>query len=236
MPSRNFINLNPEKRKAILDAALDQFSKDSFKYMRVSEFIRQAHISRASFYIYFEDKRDLYQAVLRRMYEEAGAVYMSCLREEKGCFYEASRRAIQEFKAQEQWRDYVSVGREILEDRTCRRLAMEVGMEFHGTEHRRRFFTQCYGEMNRSRYPKLGEEYFAHAVDLAAGLLLRTLIVNALDSPDMEEEGRAVRCQLMIVERALQNISGSEGYEAESKEPLFIGTANISNQEGSKEA
>ena len=51
----------------------------------------------------------------------------------------------------------------------------------------------------------------------------------------MEEEGRAVRCQLMIVERALQNISGSEGYEAESKEPLFIGTANISNQEGSKE-
>ena len=44
----------------------------------------------------------------------------------------------------------------------------------------------------------------------------------------MEEEGRAVRCQLMIVERALQNISGSEGYEAESKEPLFIGTANIS--------
>ena len=73
-------------------------------------------------------------------------------------------------------------------------------------------------------------------MDLAAGLLLRTLIVNALDSPDMEEEGRAVRCQLMIVERALQNISGSEGYEAESKEPLFIGTANISNQEGSKEA
>lgn len=84
MPSRNFINLNPEKRKAILDAALDQFSKDSFKYMRVSEFIRQAHISRASFYIYFEDKRDLYQAVLRRMYEEAGAVYMSCLRGREG--------------------------------------------------------------------------------------------------------------------------------------------------------
>lgn len=217
MPSRNFINLNPEKKKAILDAALERFSKDSFKDMRVSEFIRQAHISRASFYIYFEDKRDLYQAVLRRMYEEGGAVCMSCLREEKGCFYEASCRAIQEFKAQEQWPAYAAVAREILEDGACRGLAMEAGMEFHGTEHRRRFLTQCYGAMNRSRYPKLEEEYFACAVDLAAGLLLRTLIVNVLDSPDREEEERTVRCQLMIVERALQNISGSAGYEAESR-------------------
>ena len=99
---------------------------------------------------------------------------MSCSGKRRDAFMKRPAGQYEEFKAQEQWRDYVSVGREILEDRTCRRLAMEVGMEFHGTEHRRRFFTQCYGEMNRSRYPKLGEEYFAHAVDLAAGLLLRT--------------------------------------------------------------
>lgn len=59
MPSQTFLNLKPDKKERIMHAAIDEMSAHSYEYINLANIIRDAHISRGSFYQYFEDKDDL---------------------------------------------------------------------------------------------------------------------------------------------------------------------------------
>lgn len=69
--SRHFVNLNADKKKAIFEAACQEFSQYSYSSMRISRFIKEANISRASFYLYFKDKRELFCYMLDELAHEA---------------------------------------------------------------------------------------------------------------------------------------------------------------------
>ena len=60
MPKDTFLNLPDEKRQAILDVAIDEFSSKDFNAVSITHLVDRAGIAKGSFYQYFEDKRDLY--------------------------------------------------------------------------------------------------------------------------------------------------------------------------------
>ena len=64
MPTVTFKNLNDEKKQCILNAAKSEFSKVSFSESSINKIIKEAGISRGSFYMYFIDKEDLYETVI----------------------------------------------------------------------------------------------------------------------------------------------------------------------------
>lgn len=64
MPSDTFKNLKKEKKQKLLEAAMLEFSKESFNKASINNIINKAGISRGSFYVYFKDKEDLFQYVL----------------------------------------------------------------------------------------------------------------------------------------------------------------------------
>ncbi len=59
MPSERFLKLSEEKQKRIVEAAVNEFARVPFENVSINQIIREADISRGSFYTYFEDKRDL---------------------------------------------------------------------------------------------------------------------------------------------------------------------------------
>lgn len=59
MPSQTFHNLPADKRERILAAAKKEFSQTSFNDASINQIIKDAGISRGSFYMYFSDKYDL---------------------------------------------------------------------------------------------------------------------------------------------------------------------------------
>ena len=59
MPTQKFINLTDSKKKTILTAMCREFMNIPYSEIRISSLIQKAGISRASFYLYFEDKEDL---------------------------------------------------------------------------------------------------------------------------------------------------------------------------------
>lgn len=63
MPSETFKNLSLEKQQSILTAAKKEFSSVSFHDASINKIIKDAGISRGSFYMYFKDKEDLYLAI-----------------------------------------------------------------------------------------------------------------------------------------------------------------------------
>lgn len=64
IPKQTFFNLNEEKREKILEIAIDEFSKQSFKLASVTKIAEAAGIAKGSIYQYFDDKKDLYRYVL----------------------------------------------------------------------------------------------------------------------------------------------------------------------------
>lgn len=65
MPSERFMRLPEEKRQVIWEAAMDEFLHQPFEKVSINKIIKDAGISRGSFYTYFEDKRELLSFLLR---------------------------------------------------------------------------------------------------------------------------------------------------------------------------
>ena len=59
MPTERFYRLPEEKRLTIRDAAFKEFARVPIDKVSINQIIKEADISRGSFYTYFEDKWDL---------------------------------------------------------------------------------------------------------------------------------------------------------------------------------
>jgi TetR/AcrR family transcriptional regulator len=70
MPKDTFVNLSPEKQKKIFSAAIQEFSQRRFSEASINQIIKNAQISRGSFYQYFSDKEDLYLYMLTEIGKE----------------------------------------------------------------------------------------------------------------------------------------------------------------------
>lgn len=60
MPKKTFFNLLDEKKEKIIECSKEEFSKYNFYDASINRIIKNAGISRGSFYQYFENKEDLY--------------------------------------------------------------------------------------------------------------------------------------------------------------------------------
>lgn len=64
MPSERFARLSAEKKEAIRRAAIEEFKRVPPESVSINRIVRDADISRGSFYTYFEDKDDLLKWII----------------------------------------------------------------------------------------------------------------------------------------------------------------------------
>ncbi len=60
MPTTTFYNLTQTKREKLISAAKKEFSSTSYNEASINKIIKDAEIPRGSFYMYFQDKKDLF--------------------------------------------------------------------------------------------------------------------------------------------------------------------------------
>ncbi len=70
MPKDTFDNLSEEKKKRIFDAAVGEFAQRRFSEASINQIVKNAEISRGSFYQYFKNKEDIYLYVLKQIGKE----------------------------------------------------------------------------------------------------------------------------------------------------------------------
>lgn len=64
MPTKAFYNLDTNKQKTILDAAKREFSDNYYEDASINKIIKEINMPRGSFYLYFQNKEDLYLYIL----------------------------------------------------------------------------------------------------------------------------------------------------------------------------
>ncbi|NLM45488.1 MAG: TetR/AcrR family transcriptional regulator [Firmicutes bacterium] len=70
MPKNTFFNLPQAKKARIFKAAVEEFAKKRFSEASINQIVKNAGISRGSFYQYFNDKEDLYIYMLGEIGKE----------------------------------------------------------------------------------------------------------------------------------------------------------------------
>lgn len=87
MPTQTFFNLSEEKKKRLIAGAMKEFSTKSLNDASISNIVKNAKISRGSFYQYFEDKKDLYFYLIGKFrYNYHKLMYDSFVKEEGDFF------------------------------------------------------------------------------------------------------------------------------------------------------
>lgn len=64
MPTSTFYNLPDEKKRKLLDAIKEEFTRASYSEVSINKIIQTADISRGSFYQYFADKDDMLSYIM----------------------------------------------------------------------------------------------------------------------------------------------------------------------------
>jgi AcrR family transcriptional regulator len=66
MPSQTFLNLPISKQQVLISAAKNEFTRVLLTDASINQIIKEANISRGSFYMYFKDKEDIYFYLLEQ--------------------------------------------------------------------------------------------------------------------------------------------------------------------------
>ena len=82
MPKQTFYNLEKDKKDRLIEACLEEFSSYTFTDSSINRIIKNAEISRGSFYQYFEDKEDCYMEVLGMIAQEKYALFKDVVSDE----------------------------------------------------------------------------------------------------------------------------------------------------------
>ena len=70
MATETYYQFSSSKKERIMEAMIDEFSAVSFSLASINKIIKQAKISRGSFYQYFKDKEDCYLEMLKQIAQE----------------------------------------------------------------------------------------------------------------------------------------------------------------------
>jgi AcrR family transcriptional regulator len=68
MPLPRFGNLDPEKRRHLIDVAIARFAEKGFEGASLNEILASAGFGKSSYYYYFADKEDLFATVIEEFW------------------------------------------------------------------------------------------------------------------------------------------------------------------------
>lgn len=89
MVSTTFLNLKEEKKQRIIQAALNEFSLRSFNEASITNIVKDANISRGSFYQYFGSKENLYEYLVSHLYTKHREDLFHILTSNSGNLYDS---------------------------------------------------------------------------------------------------------------------------------------------------
>ncbi len=89
MPSQTFHNLSEEKKRKLINAAMKEFSTATLEKASINKIVVAAQIPRGSFYMYFDDKYDLFDYIILRYQDRLLNIIKKAFRKRDGNIREA---------------------------------------------------------------------------------------------------------------------------------------------------
>ena len=190
MPTQRFLKLKEEKKQVILDAAVHEFSRVPYSSASINQIIKEADISRGSFYTYFEDKDDLMRYILRGFRDNCQKKIFEFLREEQGNPFEAAMGLLGIVMEQ---------GEDGLMDQT--HLFGIKGFLFQDSTYME-FVDKVHDGIDRERY-LIERETLAYLVDMLMLIVIRTITMYYKNVAGKDQLLDVARREMQILENGI---------------------------------
>jgi AcrR family transcriptional regulator len=207
MPTRRFLNLKEEKRQAILEAAVHEFSRVPYASASINQIIKEADISRGSFYTYFEDKDDLMRYLLRGLGEQCQEMILKEIEEEKGNIFAVPVKLLARFMESDTdglgYKMYQNMLSEMDLSRQNQMFGVQ-GFLFQDDTYME-FVNKVYEKMDRKRFP-VTRVTLAYVLEMAVMLAVKTVTLFYKKTAAKEELLTVAANEMKILECGACNL------------------------------
>lgn len=148
MPKDLFFTIHEEKKTRIIEAAIKEFSQQLYEKASINQIIKEADISRGSFYQYFEDKEDLYFFLIETVVKNTSYNFL------KEFIATQPKDVFSVYKA------LLTYNLQLLSDEKYQAFFknMHLGMNYHLQQKLRSIFSAIRNEMLGGKFDKLQEQ------------------------------------------------------------------------------
>ena len=202
MPTQRFFNLKEEKRKVILDAAVHEFTRVPFSEVSINKIIKEADISRGSFYTYFEDKKDLARYILRGFREKFREAVFEAMDSAEGNFFEVPLLLLRRLMAEGTSGMGYKMYQNMLSDLNVINQSQIFGVQsFHFQDPSYEdFIRELYRRLDKERCP-MDEETLAYAAEISILLSMKGIALYYKEEADQEMILKTAARELRIIAR-----------------------------------
>ena len=209
MPTQRFLNLKEEKKQVILEAAAHEFSRVPYTSASINQIIKEAGISRGSFYTYFEDKDDLMRYMLRGFGESCQEQIFEIMEEEQGNPFAVPVRFLRQILDQGSDGIAYKMYQNMLSDLNVvnqNQLFGIKGFLFQDPSFIR-FLDALDSRLDKNRYP-VSRNNLAYAVELAILVFIKALTMYYKGIADKEQILTVTENEMRILEKGSQEKRG----------------------------
>lgn len=204
MPTQRFLNLKDSKKNAILEAAAHEFARVPYSAASINQIIKEAEISRGSFYTYFEDKDDLMRYMLRGFRDTLRKKVFEFLEEENGNPFRLCIRLLKDWIKTGSERITFQIHRNLLADLSVTGQNQMFGIRgfLMKDELYKSFVEELYNRLDKDRYPTTIET-LCYIVDMAIMILIKSMAMYYQNPSEKETIIQVLTEEMMILERGM---------------------------------
>ena len=204
MPTQRFLNLKDSKKNAILEAAAHGFARVPYSAVSINQIIKEAEISRGSFYTYFEDKDDLMRYMLRGFRDTLRKKVFEFLEEENGNPFRLCIRLLKDWIKTGSERITFQIHRNLLADLSVTGQNQMFGIRgfLMKDELYKSFVEELYNRLDKDRYPTTIET-LCYIVDMAIMILIKSMAMYYQNPSEKETIIQVLTEEMTILERGM---------------------------------
>ena len=198
MPTQRFLNLKDSKKNAILEARVP------YSAVSINQIIKEAEISRGSFYTYFEDKDDLMRYMLRGFRDTLRKKVFEFLEEENGNPFRLCIRLLKDWIKTGSERITFQIHRNLLADLSVTGQNQMFGIRgfLMKDELYKSFVEELYNRLDKDRYPTTIET-LCYIVDMAIMILIKSMAMYYQNPSEKETIIQVLTEEMTILERGM---------------------------------
>ena len=198
MPKREFFNLDKSKQEKIMNAARKEFTSMVYEEASINMIVKEAGISRGSFYCYFDNKKDIYMYV---MVNEMRRIVDELVLPKKGKLnlYDASLGVFDQFVELYS----VDTNKELM-----RNILVNLKLDFE-----KEMMDDFKGKVIKAVKKRIDLEGLVYTdaelfsiIGLVAHLILESIFLMVFKNVPYEEVRRDMQFRLLIIEKGLKGV------------------------------
>lgn len=188
----------------ILEAAAHEFARVPYSAVSINQIIKEAEISRGSFYTYFEDKDDLMRYMLRGFRDTLRKKVFEFLEEENGNPFRLCIRLLKDWIKTGSERITFQIHRNLLADLSVTGQNQMFGIRgfLMKDELYKSFVEELYNRLDKDRYPTTIET-LCYIVDMAIMILIKSMAMYYQNPSEKETIIHVLTEEMTILERGM---------------------------------